>query len=72
MTDISRPEGSLLLLTALLYLPVSDAIFPATAPKQEDGGDVGDDTNQWETRNLHCRLGFVVFYCLDSLLMLLP
>lgn len=36
MTEISRPEGSLFLLTALLYLPVSAAIFPAAAPKQED------------------------------------
>lgn len=33
---MSRPEGSLFLLTALLYLPVSAAIFPAAAPKQED------------------------------------
>lgn len=36
ITEMRRPEGSLFLLTALLYLPVSAAIFPAAAPKQED------------------------------------
>lgn len=36
MTEMRRPEGSLFLLTALLYLPVSAAIFPAAALKQED------------------------------------
>lgn len=32
MTEISKPEGSLLLETALLYLPVSAAIFPLLHP----------------------------------------
>lgn len=51
MTEMSRPEGSLFLFTALLYLPESAAIFfTAAAPKQEDRG----------ARSLYWILGDVV------------
>lgn len=51
MTEISRPEGSLFLLTVLLYRPVSAAIFSSC------GTQTGRQTREVTRRNSgSCRL----------------